>query len=55
MKISRALLCQTDITWVELSDGYKMHVVEQEYGGIKQRWALIYSEQAYQRELITLQ
>lgn len=54
MKISRKLLCQTDVAWVELSDGYKMHVIEEDYGGIKQRWALIYSEQAYHREIVTL-
>lgn len=54
MKISRELLYQTDVAWVELSDGYKMHVIEQEYGGVKQRWALIYSEQAHTREMITL-
>ena len=54
MKISRELLHQADVAWAELSDGYKMHVIEQEYGGVKQRWALIYSEQAYHREIITL-
>jgi transposase len=54
MKISRALLQQTDIAWIELADGYKMHVVEQTYGEVKQRWALMYSEQAYHRELVTL-
>lgn len=55
MKISQALLHQTDVTWVELDDGYKMHVIEQEYGGVKQRWALMYSEQAYLREIVTLE
>jgi transposase len=54
MRVSRALLHQTDVAWVELSDGYKMHVIEQEYGGVKQRWALMHSEQAYLREIVTL-
>jgi hypothetical protein len=26
-----------------------------EYGGIKQRWLLVYSEQAFQREQLTFQ
>jgi transposase len=32
-----------------------MHVIEQEYNKVKQRWALIYSEQAYIREIATLE
>jgi transposase len=55
MKISKALLHQTEIDWVELKDGYKMHVIEQEYGDVKQRWALMYSEQAYTKEIATLE
>ena len=55
MNISKFLLHQTDIDWVELEDGYRMHVVKQTYGDTKQRWALIYSEQAYAREIITLE
>ena len=55
MKISQALLHQTEVAWAELEDGYKMHVVEQEYGDVKQRWALMYSEHAYTREIVTLE
>jgi transposase len=55
MNISQALLHQTEITWTELEDGYKMHVIEQEYGDVKQRWALMYSEHAYTREIVTLE
>ncbi len=55
MKISQALLHQTEVTWVELDDGYKMHVIEQEYNDVKQRWALMYSEHAYTREIVTLE
>jgi transposase len=55
MKISKALLHQTDIAWTNLEDGYKMHVVEQAYGDVNQRWALMYSEQAYAREILTLE
>ena len=55
MKISQVLLHQTDVAWVELEEGYKIQVTEQEYGGMKQRWALMYSEQAYLREMATLE
>jgi len=55
MNISKALLQQTEVPWVKLEDGYKMHVVEQEYGGVRQRWALVYSEQAYAREIVALE
>ena len=55
MNISKALLHQKNIDWIALEEGYKMHVIEQDYGYIKQRWALMYSEQAYTREIITLE
>lgn len=55
MNISKALLYQKEVPWIALEEGYKMHVINQEYGGVKQRWALMYSEQAYTRELVTLQ
>ena len=55
MNLSKALLHQTDVTWIELEDGYKMVVSEQDYGDIKQRWALMYSEHAYIREVATLE
>jgi transposase len=54
MKISRALLHQVNVDWVELAGGYKMHVIEQKYGDVRQRWALMYSDQAYLREIVTL-
>ena len=55
MKVSKALLHQTDVSWVELEAGYKMAVSEQDYGDVKQRWSLIYSEQAYVMEISTLE
>ncbi len=39
----------------ELSDGYKGIAVCSTYGKIRQRWLLIYSEQAYSREKKTLE
>ena len=54
MNLSKELLLRTDITWTELSDGYKMYPIEKEYGNVKQRWILIYSEHAYIKEIATL-
>ena len=51
------LLCQTpkeDLCWTELRDGYAMTNLGSLYGGIKQRWQLIFSEQACKREQKTL-
>lgn len=42
-------------TWIELENGYQMAKVDSEYGGMKQRWQLIYSKQAYERESKTLE
>lgn len=43
-----------DLTWQKLEDGYFYYASESEYKGVKQRWILIYSEQAYKRENKTL-
>ena len=34
-----------------LTNGYAIHPIKNEYGGIRQRWLIVYSEQAEQREL----
>ena len=54
MNLSKELLLRTDIAWTDLSDGYKMYPIEKEYGNVKQRWVLIYSEHAYIKEIATL-
>lgn len=41
--------------WYELENGYKWTEVESNYGGIQQRWILISSEQAYNREKQTIE
>lgn len=43
-----------DFTWSEQGNGYRITPIESNYGGIKQRWILVYSEQAYKRESMTL-
>jgi len=45
----------TDITWSTQEEGYKMAAFDSCYAEIKQRWLLIFSEQAYKREEKTLQ
>ena len=55
MNLSKDLLSKTEPEWVELNDGYKMHATEQRYGDVQQRWLLIYSAQAYKREILTLE
>lgn len=44
-----------DIAWVERENGYKTAEHQSFYGGIEQRWLLVFSEQAYQREKKTLE
>jgi transposase len=43
------------LAWQPLGDGYHMSVVENHHQGIHQRWAVIYSEQAYQKQVKTLE
>ncbi len=43
-----------DLMFQELSEGYRYASLCSLYGGIKQRWLVIHSEQAYKREMRTL-
>lgn len=40
--------------WVDLKNGYKIHTEEKKFRGIQQRWALVFSDQAYQQATKTL-
>lgn len=53
---AKALITQPteDIAWIEGENGYKTAAFHSNYAGIGQRWLLVYSEQAYQREKKTL-
>lgn len=44
-----------EISWIEREKGYKTSGFSSSYGGIKQRWLLVFSEQAYMREKKTLE
>jgi transposase len=44
-----------EITWIDQEKGYKTCSFVSHYGGIEQRWLLVFSSQAYQREKKTLE
>lgn len=44
-----------EISWTAQEKGYKTASISSNYGGQNQRWLLIYSEQAYQREKKTFE
>src|SRR5690625_2343889 len=48
-------IADKEISWVELEKGYKTCSLSSHYGGIEQRWLLVFSQQAYQREEKTLE
>lgn len=56
---AKQLLSAVDevLNWQPLENGYSYHVYvsDSDYKGIRQRWVMIHSEQAYQREIKTLQ
>ena len=54
INLAKSLLNKENINWIELGNGYKMYVELVEYRDVKQRCALIYSQQAYDKELETL-
>jgi transposase len=56
-KAAKKILQHPDDTysWTELTDGYKMCVTETRYRGVHQRWAVIFSKQAHERECKTLE
>lgn len=43
------------LEWIELSNGYRMQCFDSQYGGVAQRWVLIHSKQAFDREIQTLE
>jgi transposase len=46
---------ENEIEWKEQENGYKTAKFESNHGGVKQRWLLVFSEQAYMREKKTLE
>jgi transposase len=42
-----------EIAWIEEKDGYRHARFESQYGNVTQRWLLVFSQQAYEREAKT--
>ena len=57
IKEARQWVCQPEesIAWKDLGNGYSISSKESNYGGLEQRWILVYSQQAYNREKKTLE
>lgn len=46
---------KNDFAWIELDDSYRMCPIEICHQDVHQRWVIIFSEHAYQREIKTLE
>jgi transposase len=57
IKEVRSLVSTPDsnISWIKLTNGYSYYATICEYGGVKQRWLMFFSEAAYHRENKTLE
>lgn len=57
IKAAQVLLECADeaLRWQELDDGYRISALESTYGGVRQRWLVVFSAQAYAREMKTLE
>ena len=54
---AKALLQKEDkvFSWQDLGNGYRICPIDSNYKDVKQRWCVVSSEQAYTREIITLE
>ena len=43
----------SELSWVTVDENYKFHSEESWFGGVPQRWLLVFSQKAYEREKIT--
>src|SRR3989338_6631785 len=43
----------SELKWTEVDENYKIHADTSMFGGVEQRWLLIFSKKAYEREKIT--
>ena len=46
---------ESEISWTPLSNGYRIANYESAFGGVTQRWLLVYSHQAFEREQATFE
>ena len=54
-KLCNQALAMENATWIELPQGYKMYVLEKENAPEDLRWILFFSQEAYKREIKTLE
>lgn len=54
IKLAKTLLSTPSIDWITLDQGYKMYPIDQN-DNKAQRWVMIYSQQAYDKEIATLE
>jgi transposase len=54
LKESKGVIDKAYHIWLPMADGYKYVPLTSDYCDIEQRWILVFSQEAYQRELITL-
>lgn len=43
----------SELAWTEVDENYRIHADTSMFGGVRQRWMLIFSKKAYEREKIT--
>lgn len=51
---SKLAIAETYANWLPLADGYKYVALKSTYADMPQRWLLVFSQEGYQRELLTL-
>ena len=55
IKEAKNLVAEDGRSWSEYGNGYKISPHTSHYGKVTQRWILVYSEQAYHREIKTVE
>ena len=55
INLAKNMISKDNINWTDLDNGYKIYVEYVTYSNIEQRWVLVYSQQAYDKEIITLE
>ena len=55
IKLSKELLLKNDVNWTKLANGYKISCSRQVYKNVEQRWVLVFSQEAYDKEIKTLE
>ena len=54
INLAQDLLNKENVPWIELDNGYKIYTKLVSYKNVEQRWKLVYSQQAFDKEVETL-